>query len=157
MAIWNKKRKEHTHCSNAYMRTCAHAQRNHSLRGWLKVGRMNLYNLNFRMVCLYSYECGSTKGGIQLLPSTSPPPPSVAILFIRTRKGRTTRVSSFIAKCVVGHLIFLSFHLALSYRLSQWSFTAWNFTEDVFRMNLILASASASPVAPLHLILFGLC
>ena len=31
MAIW-KKRKEHPHCSNAYMRTCAHAQRNHSLR-----------------------------------------------------------------------------------------------------------------------------
>jgi hypothetical protein len=31
MAIW-KKRKEHPHCSNAYMRTCAHAQINHSLR-----------------------------------------------------------------------------------------------------------------------------
>ena len=32
MAISNKKRKERTHCSNAYMRTCAHAQRNHSLK-----------------------------------------------------------------------------------------------------------------------------
>jgi hypothetical protein len=31
MAI-RKKIQEHPQCSNAYMRTCAHAQRNHSLR-----------------------------------------------------------------------------------------------------------------------------